>query len=72
MATSILFLTLKNLFVQSFLMNAKRIDINTKCWHPRPKLLDGNILLKFFLKTILKSASFDTLDDLPRFRVQKL
>jgi len=58
MATSILFLTLKNLFVQSFLMNAKRIDINTKCWHPRPKLLDGNILLKFFFENYSKICVF--------------
>ena len=30
---------------------------------PRPKPLDGTILLKILLETRLKSASFDTLDD---------
>jgi len=34
--------------------------------------LDGSILLKFLLETRLQSKSFDTLDDLLVFRVQKL
>ena len=36
------------------------------------KLLDGSILLKFLLETRLQSESFDTLDDLLGFCVQKL
>jgi len=36
------------------------------------KPLDGSILLKFLLETRLQSEFFDTLDDLLRFRVQKL
>ena len=36
-----------------------------------PKLLDGSILLKFLLKTRLQSESFDGLDDLLGFEVQK-
>jgi len=46
---------------------------------PRPTLLgpgrqplDGSILLKFLLKTRLQSESFDTLDDLLGFWVQKI
>jgi len=39
---------------------------------PRLKPLDGGILLKFLLKTRLQSESFDTLDDLLGFRVQKI
>jgi len=39
---------------------------------PGPKLLDGSISLKFLLETRLQSESFDTLDDLLGFRVQKL
>ena len=39
---------------------------------PRPKPLDGSISLKFLLETRLKSKSFDTLDDLLRFQVEKL
>jgi len=38
----------------------------------RPKPLDGSISLKFLLETRLQSESFDTLDDLLGFRVQKL
>jgi len=34
--------------------------------------LDGSISLKFLLETRLKSESFDTLDDLPGIRFQKL
>jgi len=34
--------------------------------------LDGSILLKFLLETKLQSESFDTLDDLLGFQVQKL
>jgi len=34
--------------------------------------LGGSILLKFLLETRLQSESFDTLDDLLGFRVQKL
>ena len=34
--------------------------------------LDGSILLKLLLETRLQSESFDTLDDLLGFRVQKL
>jgi len=34
--------------------------------------LDGSISLKFLLVTRLQSESFDTLDDLLGFRVQKL
>ena len=48
-------------------------------WAPWPTLpgpgrqpLGGNISLKFLLETRLQSESFDTLDDLLRFRVQKL
>jgi len=37
-----------------------------------PKPLNGSILLKFLLETKLHSESFDTLDDLLGFRVQKL
>jgi len=37
-----------------------------------PKPLDGSILLKFLLETRLQSESFDTLDDLLGFQVQKL
>jgi len=33
---------------------------------------DGSISLKFLLETRLQSESFDTLDDLLRFQVQKL
>jgi len=39
---------------------------------PRPKPLDGSISLKFLLETRLQSESFDNLDDLLGFRVQKL
>jgi len=39
---------------------------------PGPKPLDGSILLKFLLETRLQSESFDTLDDLLGFQVQKL
>ena len=39
---------------------------------PRCQPLDGSISLKFLLKTRLQSESFDTLDDLQGFRVQKL
>jgi len=39
---------------------------------PGLKLLDGSISLKFSLETRLQSESFDTLDDLLGFRVQKL
>jgi len=39
---------------------------------PGPKLLDGSISLMFLLETRLQSESFDTLDDLLGFRVQKL
>ena len=34
--------------------------------------LDGSISLKFLLETRIQSESFDTLDDLLGFRVQKL
>ena len=37
-----------------------------------PKPLGGSISLKFLLETKLNSESFDTLDDLLRFQVQKL
>jgi len=37
-----------------------------------PKQLDGSISMKFLLETRLQSESFDTLDDLLGFRVQKL
>jgi len=39
---------------------------------PGPKLLDGSISLKFLLEIRFKSELFDTLDDLLRFRVQKV
>jgi len=39
---------------------------------PEPKPLDGRISLEFLLETRLQSESFDTLDDLLRFQVQKL
>ena len=39
---------------------------------PGPKPLNGSISLKFLLETRLKSESFDTLDDLLEFQVQKL
>jgi len=39
---------------------------------PGPKLLNGSISLNFSLETELKSKSFDMLDDLLFFRVQKL
>jgi len=39
---------------------------------PGRQPLDGNISLKFSLETRLQSESFDTLDDLLGFRVQKL
>ena len=39
---------------------------------PGPKPLDGSISLKFLLETRLQSESFDTLDDLLGFWVQKL
>ena len=39
---------------------------------PRPKLLDDSISLKFLLETGLQTTSFDTLDDLLGFWVQKL
>ena len=39
---------------------------------PGPKSLDGGILLKFLLETRLQSESFDTLDNLLGFQVQKL
>jgi len=35
---------------------------------PGPKLWDGSISLNFLLETRLQSKSFDTLDDLLRFR----
>ena len=39
---------------------------------PGRQLLGGSILLKFLLETRLQYKSFDTLDDLLGFRVQKL
>ena len=39
---------------------------------PGRQPLDGSISLKFLLETRLQSESFDTLDDLLRFQVQKL
>ena len=39
---------------------------------PGPKLLDGSISVKFLLETRLQSKSFDTLDDLLGFQIQKL
>jgi len=39
---------------------------------PGRQPLDGSISLKFLLETRLQSKSFDTLDDLLGFRVQKL
>jgi len=39
---------------------------------PGRQTLGGNISLIFLLETRLQSESFDTLDDLLRFRVQKL
>ena len=39
---------------------------------PRRQLLGGSISLKFLVETRLQSESFDTLDDLLGFRVQKL
>ena len=39
---------------------------------PGRQLLYGSISLKFLLETRLRSESFDTLDDLLGFRVQKL
>ena len=39
---------------------------------PGRKPLGGSISLKFLLETRLQSESFDTLDDLLGFRVQKL
>jgi len=39
---------------------------------PGHKPLDGSISLKFLLENRLQSESFDTLDDLLVFRVQKL
>ena len=39
---------------------------------PGRQPLGGSISLKFLLETRLQSESFDTLDDLLRFRVQKL
>ena len=39
---------------------------------PGHQPLGGSILLKFLLETRLQSESFDTLDDLLGFRVQKL
>ena len=51
----------------------------TCTWKPWPtspgqglKTLDGSILLTFLLETELHSKSFDTLDDLLGFQVQKL
>ena len=45
-------------------------------WPPSPgpgrQSLDGSISLKFLLENRLQSKSFDTLDDLLGFRVQKL
>ena len=40
-------------------------------WSGR-QLLDGSISLKFLLETRLQSDSFDTLDEMLRFQVQKL
>ena len=37
-----------------------------------PNPLDGSILLKFLLESRIKAESFDTLDDLVVFQVQKL
>jgi len=39
---------------------------------PRHQPLDGSILLKFLLETRLQSESFDVLDELLGFQVQKL
>jgi len=39
---------------------------------PGRQTLGGSIFLKILLETRLQSESFDTLDDLLRFRVQKL
>ena len=39
---------------------------------PGCQLLGGRISLKFLLETRLQSESFDTLDDLLGFQVQKL
>ena len=41
------------------------------CLAPGRQLLDGSISLKFLLETRLQSESFDTLDDLLGFQVQK-
>ena len=42
------------------------------CLGPGHQPLDGSILLKFLLETRLQSMSFDTLDNLLGFQVQKL
>jgi len=42
------------------------------CLRPRRQPLGGSISLKFSLKTRLQSKSFDTLDDLLGFLVQKV
>jgi len=56
-------------------------QFHDSCVHKRNGLLlssgaflssGGSILLKFLLETRLQSESFDTLDDLLGFRVQKL
>ena len=50
------------------------VDCTRKKFLPGPgrQPLDGSISLKFLLETRLQSESFDTLDDLLGFRVQKL
>jgi len=39
---------------------------------PEPKPIDSSIVLKFSLETRLQSESFNTLDDLLGYQVQKL
>jgi len=48
------------------------VEILLGIFSPGPIVLDGSISLKFLLETRLESESFDTLDDLLGFRVQKL
>ena len=75
---SLLVCTRKNIFCLGSTGFLRRHKWRT-FWTPWPtlpgpgrQLLGGSISLKFLLETRLQSESFDTLDDLLGFRVQKL
>ena len=78
-AASLLVCTRKNVFPWGVQVFCERRHKRRAFRPPWPTLsgpgrqpLGGSISLKFLLETRLQSESFDTLDDLLRFRVQKL